>query len=86
MKNYRVHYCESAHRTYRTMAKCVWRRAAWIQGNGPYASVAYCRVTTVMLYATAAEAEEAKAIIDASACGGRCSRRHEVIQLVLDGQ
>jgi len=86
VKSYRVHYCNAKHRTYRTMAKCVWRRAAWIMGDGEYASVAWChRGATVQLHATAGEAEQAKAIIDASACGGRCTRRHEVIRLVLDG-
>jgi hypothetical protein len=82
VKTYRRHYCERVHRTPRTMAKCIWgRRAAWIVGEGPYAVLAWCRVLTVTLHATHNDALGAKRAIDLSACGGRCTGRHEIIQL-----
>jgi hypothetical protein len=35
----------------------------------------------VTLWETMAEAREAKEIIDKTACGGRCCRRHEIVTL-----
>lgn len=59
--------------------------AEWIMGNGPYASVAHCGVIsgviTIQLYATQAEAEIAKRVIDDTACGHRCHRHHEIVNL-----
>ena len=81
MKTYRRHYCEKAHRTYRTTAKCLWKRAAWITGEGPYASVANCRALTVILYTTAEDAQKAKQFIDNVGCGGQCHKRHEIIKI-----
>jgi hypothetical protein len=81
VKVYRRHCCERSHRTYRTLAKCIWRRAAWIAGEGPFALLAWCRALTVTLHATHDDALEAKRTIDLSACGGRCTGRHEIIRL-----
>jgi hypothetical protein len=67
------HGCGRAHRTWRALAKCRWRKAEWVSGNGRFASVSYCpRGITVQLYADRVEAEQAKAFIDRLACGGRC--------------
>jgi hypothetical protein len=72
------------------MAKCIWPRAAWIIGDGAFASVSYCgraayrgRYVTVELHRTAGGALAAKGIIDATACGGHCTRQHAVVELVL---
>ena len=81
MKIYRRHYCTRQHRTDKTLARCIWPKAEWIAGDGPYASVAYCRVLTVELHATADAAREALRIIDGHACGGRCYGRHELIRI-----
>jgi hypothetical protein len=71
-------------RSYLLEARRRWPRAIWIMGNGEYASVSYCRAQpTVMLFETLAEAERAKKAIDDTACGGRCMRRHEIVQLGL---
>lgn len=78
---YRRHNCARAHRSYRTFAKCVWPRAAWISGTGAFAVVAYCRVTTITLHANANAAQEALATINATGCGGRCSRHHKLLRL-----
>ncbi|MEU5624243.1 hypothetical protein [Streptomyces tendae] len=82
MKTYRRHNCTRTHRTWTTLAKCIWPRATWIHGNGPYASVARCgRGTTVQLCTSPEDAQEMKDAIDSTGCGGRCMRRHELIQL-----
>lgn len=80
---YRRHNCTRRHRTYRTFAKCIWPRAEWILGDGPYATIAYCRVTTIELHADLDAARCALAVIDSTGCGGRCSRRHKLVQLEL---
>lgn len=84
-KKYRRHNCTKAHRSPRTMARCVWRRAIWIHGNGHFACVAYCgRGTSVLLCPTIEAARGAKAAIDNAGCGGFCSARgHEIVQLIL---
>lgn len=82
-KIYRQHRCDRKHRKYNAMAKCIWPRAEWIVGEGPFASVAYCRVTTVELFADEDRAAAAKRMIDSTGCGGMCSKRHEIIELAL---
>jgi hypothetical protein len=87
--------CGRAHRSWRAVAMCRWPRALWISGDPPisgpcYASVSDCpcfrRVgLTAILYATRAEAEAAKRVIDATACGGGCSRQHRVVEVMRDG-
>ena len=81
VKTYRHHYCERTHRTNQTLARCIWPRAAWIHGDGPYALLAWCRVLTVSLHDDPDVALESKQTIDASACGGRCTGRHEIVRL-----
>jgi hypothetical protein len=81
MKVYRRHNCTRSHRSARTFMKCAIPKAAWIVGRGDYASIAWCDVPTVELYATQEDAERAKATIDRTGCGGRCQRRHEVVQI-----
>lgn len=79
--------CGKMHRTFKTVAKCRWPSAHWVTGNGPWASFSACgsgrydSALTIMLFKTRAEADQAKAIIDSSACGGRCTKRHWVTRL-----
>lgn len=82
MKTYRLHNCTARHRSGATMARCIWPRAHWITGYhyGTYASVSYCRGTTVMLWDTAELAEAAVRDIS-GACGGACRNNHHVIHL-----
>jgi len=51
-------------------ARCVWKRAAWVDGDGPYALLAHCRVLTLTLRPAEAEAEASKRIFDLDACEG----------------
>lgn len=86
MKTYRRHYCARRHKTYRTLAQCLWPRAVWITGNGPYATLARCgRALTVQLHPTADAAQVARRVIDSSGCGGSCpctGAGHETVRLL----
>jgi hypothetical protein len=64
-----------------TLARRRWPAAEWIIGNGQYASVAYCDVTTVMLFSTQAEAERAQAFIRRVGCGHVCRIEHQLVDL-----
>lgn len=86
-KIYRRHNCQRQHRSYRTLAKCMWPRATWISGHGPYATLARCRALTVQLHSTITDALQAKRVMDASGCGGRCpctGSGHDLVQLTID--
>src|SRR5262245_64686770 len=78
-------YCGRRHRTYRQAARCRWRDALWVEGEGRWASVSLCpheenfvpkRAVTVELYASREEALAAKARIDRGFCGNACRRLH----------
>lgn len=91
MKIYSRHYCEKKHRNYHTQAKCIWKWAVWITGDGPYACLAWCPAggsrrssdLTIELHPTLESAEKAKAYIDKFWCGGNCSNRHEIIKIEM---
>lgn len=68
---------------FRRTALIRWRRAAWIDGDGPFALLAHCRVLTVTLHATRERAEHSKGIIDSTGCGGCCVRKHEIVELTI---
>lgn len=84
VKTYRRHYCTRRHRNHSTFARCVWRRAAWVLGDGPYATVARCRALTVQLHPTPEAAWTALRIMrPPSGCGGVCYGNHLFVELVL---
>jgi hypothetical protein len=68
-------------RRYWELAKKRWRRAVWISGERRYALLAHCGGLTITLHDSLAQAEKEKTVIDETACGGRCSRRHEIIDM-----
>lgn len=84
MKTYRRHQCTKTHRTYHTLGKCMFPKAIWVQGEGPYACLAWCRILSVTLWETEQQAHDAKTEIDRYGCGGMCNHRHEVVRLELD--
>jgi len=84
VKVYRLHRCDRHHTSERTFLRCAIRGLAWVQGSGPFASVAWCWPPTVTLHTTADAAEESKLLVDATGCGGRCRGRHDLIQIELD--
>lgn len=67
---------------WRTAATKRWPNAAWITGDGPVAVVAPCRGITVTLWKTREAAEQEKARIDRTGCGGMCDpARHQIVEL-----
>jgi hypothetical protein len=69
-------------KSYLAEARKRWsKEAEWIQGNGQFALLAWCRVLTVTLCPTLEEAEKQKQFIDKYACGGLCSGHHEIIAI-----
>jgi hypothetical protein len=86
MKVYRRHYCARHHRTWTALAHCMFQRAAWITGDGPFAVIAWCGCTSVTLHPDAETAEHALEVVDGTGCGGRCVRHHDLVRLDLDGQ
>ena len=84
MKIYRRHNCEAQHRTPRALMKCAVPRAAWVAGSGEFALIAWCGEPTITLWGRAAEAEEQREMLAGTGCGGRCTRRHEVVRVVLE--
>jgi hypothetical protein len=81
LKTYYRHYCARRHRSYKTLAGCLWPSAVWIKGEGSYAVLAHCKRLTVTLHDGADGALAAKRRIDDFGCGGRCVNEHEVIYL-----
>lgn len=64
------------------LATALWgKQAAWIEGNGQYALLAWCRTLTVSLWQNIEEAERQKHQIDQTGCGGRCNGHHEIVDL-----
>lgn len=67
--------------SYAAVARRRWPDAEWIIGHGRYASVARCETTTVILFATPAEADQAKTLIDRTGCGHACRGEHQITDL-----
>lgn len=86
MKTYHRHNCTSKHRTLQTLTRCMFRRAEWIQGDGPYACLAWCSVLTITLHPTFDDAYHAKDHIDDHACGHACTNHHEIVVIDLERQ
>ena len=66
---------------YYKTAKRAWRKSAWIHGDGSFAVVAFCNVTTVSLHAEREDADASKDFIDRLGCGHQCYRHHKVVDL-----
>lgn len=65
--------------TYVHRARKAWPDAAWIIGDGRYASVARCGTLSVMLFRTPAEATQAQEFINTHGCGGDCLVDHRIV-------
>lgn len=80
MKSYRFHPCRAQHDTPKAMLECIHDGAAVIEGDGPFATISWCRAATtaITLWQTEAEADDARASLDQFRCGPTCYRHHEV--------
>lgn len=81
VKTYRNHNCSRRHKSTRTFLKCAIPNNAWVAGQGHIAVIAWCRIPTVTLWANLEDALQSKSMIDDTACGGRCIRHHELVQV-----
>lgn len=59
----------------------LWPQAEWIDGDGPFAVLAYCRTLTIELHEDRESAEKAMMFIARAGCGGQCYADHELINL-----
>jgi len=82
---YRDHHCNRQHRTWTALAHCMFPHAAWIAGDGPFAVIVGCGVTSVTLHADVETAEHVLETVDATGCGGRCVRHHDLVRLDFGG-
>jgi hypothetical protein len=64
-----------------SLARRRWPSAWQIDGDGPYAVLAHCRVLTVELFDALEQAAARRAILDDHQCGGRCCGDHEIVDL-----
>jgi len=85
VKVYVRHRCARQHKAWPALAHCMFPRAGWIAGDGPFAVVVGCGVTSVTLHADVEAAEHALEAVGATGCGGRCVRRHELVRLDFGG-
>jgi len=85
VKVYVRHRCARRHKAWPALARCIFPRAGWIAGDGPFAVIAWCGVTSVTLHPDAATAARSLATIGATGCGGRCVRKHELVRLDFGG-
>ena len=84
MKRYCQHRCEKQHRDPRTFLRCAIRGLSWVEGAGEYAVVAWCRTPTITLWPKPDLAHAALTELNALACGGRCTGRHEIVHIEID--
>lgn len=85
IKRYRQHGCRSQHRNYREWARCAWPSARLGSGEGPFATVARCRMgnLTVHLHPDLDSAHRwHDAIALPSGCGGVCTGHHELVEII----
>lgn len=85
----RVRVCGHRHRSPRTLVACLFPRATFLGGRGPWAVVSECpsrhfprdRYRTVTLHPDISTALAAKATIDSDACGHACINRHRIYEV-----
>ena len=75
-------------RTWNDLARVIWPCAAWVLGEGQFATIRGCGgQTTVLLHPSVEEARSALRRMHPGGANGRCEQRHVLIALegaVLD--
>lgn len=85
VKTYKNHRCKRRHKSEGTFLRCAFPTLAWVQGEGAYAVIAWCRTPTITLWSSTNLAQAALTELDALRCGGRCTGRHEIVHLNIGG-
>jgi hypothetical protein len=68
--------------SHRSIARLTYPKAAWLVGDGRYATLAHCGGDLrVMLHETEETARTALKFIDDLGCGGGCHKHHELVDL-----
>lgn len=83
MRTYRHHPCDGTHATHRAKAECIFGGPLVVEGDGPFATITRCRVPSLSLHPTQAEADDALAVLNQFRCGPGCYRNHEVALIHL---
>lgn len=96
IKTYRLHDCNTNHRTGSAMARCIWGSNARVEGQGAYAVVHRLKVgrspryADILLYDNENEARaQFEAMSQPFYCGGSCRNaggRHDLVRLDLQNQ
>ncbi len=74
------HRCPTAHRTWAAAARCQWKRAVWVTGEGCWGVHAPCgHGATITLHADYYAAADALGFIDRLGCGHSCQPRTHVL-------
>lgn len=83
MTTYRAHRCRRRHKLYRAMARCIWKRAWIITGEGPFVMRCCGPNPDLWLFETEVSAVYAGKLFDRCRCGPYCKPPHQIAQLVL---
>jgi hypothetical protein len=75
------HNCDSTHKTYNKIARCLWGEDTWIFGDGPYASLVRCHGLVVHLYQDQVPAVEAQRSHNYWGCRQPCKQKHRLIYM-----
>jgi len=62
-----------------------WPNNCWIEGEGRYALVAFCRDISITLHEDLQDAIEDKQFINECGCGGACHKAHVIYDLEQRG-
>ncbi len=74
------------HRTFNAESRCLFRYAAWVSGEGQWATLAGCGVLTIILHRSEHQSRLALGFIETCGCGHRCPaskslQRHRLVYL-----
>ena len=78
-------------RTFRALALRTWSKNTWVTGEGHLALLSHCTSgryfyygPTITLHKTMESALASKKWIDELACGGGCTKKHEIFDMGIN--
>lgn len=81
MRTYRNHNCPQTHADLRSFTRCAVPGVEWVTGTGEFAVIAWCKPTTVTLFATEADALAGSYAVGRRGCGPNCRGRHDLYRM-----